>query len=142
MRTAAALIADIGLKSWVDEYWAKNPPISTPSLRRSPDIYGFYREMLLANDEQGYIRTCLAIADATDLTPQLHAVQIPVLVIGGALDDRTPLEASRKLADLLPTASLVELHDTGHTMQLEAPAGSPRPLSTSLIRLADASSNP
>jgi pimeloyl-ACP methyl ester carboxylesterase len=121
MLASTGAIEEIGLRRWVDECWSKNPPFSAASLERGPEQLVAYRELVLANSPDDYVRTCRAIAAAEDLTRRLGEVEQPVVVLGGVADDRTPLERSRELADLLPNARLVELPAVGHTIPFEAP---------------------
>src|SRR5438105_6500259 len=88
MLKAAGLIGDVGLPDWIDEHWSKNPPFSAASLAREPELLDEYRSMLLLNDPDDYVRQCLAIANAEDLSGRLGEVRRPALVIvgGEALD--------------------------------------------------------
>jgi pimeloyl-ACP methyl ester carboxylesterase len=121
MKIAAERIRHDGLDVWVSAYWSKNPPFSRHSQIRLPGIFDRYKTMLLNNNPENYIETCMAIANAEDLTDELHQIQAPALVIAGLEDDRTSAAASRTLATKLPNARLVELPEVGHTMALEAP---------------------
>lgn len=56
-----------------------------------------------------------------DLRPRLSAIDIPTLVIAGALDRMTPLRFSESLAAGLPQAQLITLEGTGHFAMLERP---------------------
>jgi pimeloyl-ACP methyl ester carboxylesterase/quercetin dioxygenase-like cupin family protein len=120
MLAAAERIESVGLETWVDEFWSKNPPFSQASLRRDPSILDEYRERLLENDEVDYVRQCRAIASAESLADRLGSVAQPVLVVVGADDDRTLPEHGHRLAQAMPRARLVELADVGHTIPLEA----------------------
>lgn len=115
------LIGDVGLERWVAEFWSTNPPFSAASVEADPTIVDRYAAMLLGNDPDSYIRTCLAIASSESLTPVLSSVRQPALVIAGSDDDRTRPEAGRKLAAAIPNAGFVELEGVGHTMPFEAP---------------------
>lgn len=115
------LIRRLGLPEWVEEHWSKNTPFSAASLARAPEILAEYRAMVLANDPESYTRTCLAIAQAEDLTGALAGVAQPALVIAGTDDDRTLPDAGRELAGAFRDGALLELEGVGHTMPLEAP---------------------
>lgn len=121
MERTIELIDDVGLSAWVDDHWSTNPPFSSGSLARSPEILARYRAMVLSNDPDGYRRTCQAIANAQDLTGQLAHIHVPVLVIAGSEDNRTPSSASRVLAERLPRGRWIELTAVGHTIPYEAP---------------------
>jgi pimeloyl-ACP methyl ester carboxylesterase/quercetin dioxygenase-like cupin family protein len=122
MLAAAERIESVGLETWVDQFWSKNPPFSQASLRRDPSVLDEYRERLLENDEVDYVRQCRAIASAESLADRLGSVAQPVLVVVGADDDRTLPEHGRRLAQAMPRARLVELAEVGHTIPLEAAA--------------------
>jgi pimeloyl-ACP methyl ester carboxylesterase len=117
----ADAIDELGLPRWVDERWVHNPPFSAASLQRSPELLGFYRELVLANDAREYARVCRAIAAAEDLTGRLRELRQPAVVLAGAEDDRTLPDAGRELARAIPDARLVELPGIGHTIPLESP---------------------
>lgn len=121
MRKASNLIETLGMERWVEEHWSRNTPFAEASLEREPGLLDEYRAMVLANAPDDYIRTCLAIATADTLTPDLCRLAQPCLVIVGGADDRTLPSAGRELVASLPNASYLELPSVGHTMPLEAP---------------------
>jgi 3-oxoadipate enol-lactonase len=135
MLAAAERIESIGLVTWVDEFWAKNPPFSQASLRRDPSMLEEYRARLLENDAVDYVRQCRAIAAAESLADRLGEITQPALVVTGAEDDRTLPEHGRKLAGAIPAARLVELEGVGHTIPFEAPAETARAI-TDFVREA------
>jgi pimeloyl-ACP methyl ester carboxylesterase/quercetin dioxygenase-like cupin family protein len=135
MLAAAERIESVGLETWVDQFWSKNPPFSQASLRRDPSILDEYRERLLENDEVDYVRQCRAIASAESLADRLASVAQPVLVVVGADDDRTLPEHGRRLAQAMPRARLVELAGVGHTIPLEAAAETARAITHFLREL-------
>ncbi len=120
MLASAERIESMGLEQWVAEFWSKNPPFSSASLAREPEILAEYRDLVLANDPVDYVRQCRAIAVAEDLSGRLGDVTQPALVLIGAKDDRTLPEHGRALAERLGDARVVELPDVGHTLPLEA----------------------
>ncbi|MBF8191406.1 alpha/beta fold hydrolase [Nonomuraea sp. K274] len=58
---------------------------------------------------------------AYDLTPRLPEISCPTLVTVGRHDWRTPVPASRVIADLIPGSELVIFEKSGHSPQLEEP---------------------
>ena len=120
MLTASELIDRVGLEAWVARHWSKNPPFSAASLEREPGMLEEYRAMLLRNDQEDYVRQCLAIAHAEDLAGRLGDVRQPTLVIVGGSDDRTLPEHGRELASRLADGRMLEIPDVGHTLPLEA----------------------
>ena len=121
MLASAERIESMGIEKWVAEFWSKNPPFSSESLEREPEMLAEYRDLVLANDPLDYVRQCRAIAVAEDLSGRLGDVTQPALVLIGAKDDRTLPEHGRALAARLGDARVVELPDVGHTLPLEAP---------------------
>lgn len=61
-----------------------------------------------------------AMADA-DLHGMLADINVPTLVLHGALDARSPLAVGRELHEKIPGSQLVVLPGVGHTSNLEAP---------------------
>jgi pimeloyl-ACP methyl ester carboxylesterase len=59
-------------------------------------------------------------ADADALAPQLAGLRVPALVVAGERDAPS-LEASRRLAEVLPEAQLVVLESAGHVVNLQRP---------------------
>lgn len=126
MTVAVDRIRASGMRAWVDDFWSQNPPFSDASLAGDPSVLSEYRELLLENDPEDYVRQCLAVASAESLGGRLGEVRQPVLVLVGGSDDRTLPEHGRRLAQELPDARVVELPDVGHTIPLEAPAETAR----------------
>lgn len=121
MLASAERIESMGIEKWVAEFWSKNPPFSSESLEREPEMLVEYRDLVLANDPVDYVRQCRAIAVAEDLSARLGDVTQPALVLIGMEDDRTLPEHGRALAERLGDARVVELPGVGHTLPLEAP---------------------
>lgn len=60
------------------------------------------------------------LLDRPDLLDQVRSLTMPTLVMVGALDE-TYLGPSRRLAEAIESARLVEIPDAGHNPQFEAP---------------------
>jgi 3-oxoadipate enol-lactonase len=83
-----------------------------------PEVGARIGDMLEGVNPDGYVAVCEALRDA-DLHPLLPRVQVPTLVVGGAMDESTPPALAevlhRRIAgselEILPTAhlSMVEL---------------------------------
>ena len=56
-----------------------------------------------------------------DAEAALAETRTPSLVIGGELDNLTPIAFSRRIADHLPDCELHVLPDAGHQLMLERP---------------------
>merc|ERR1712087_387597 len=57
-----------------------------------------------------------------ELCAQLARLNLPILIVHGQQDRLVPLSNSRRLATMLPSATLVEYKDCGHCPQEEQPA--------------------
>ena len=57
-------------------------------------------------------------SDRVDVSDRLGSITAPTLVVGGTHDRFVPVEHSRRLAELIPGARLVEL-DAGHLVVSE-----------------------
>lgn len=84
---------------------------------------GFIREMLMAQDPQGYCANCKAIEIATP--PEYSKVMCPVLIIAGEADKSAPLAGCEKILGELGADQkrkrLEVLRDIGHWHCVEAP---------------------
>lgn len=56
-----------------------------------------------------------------DLTPLLHRIQAPTLLIWGEKDTATPLRDAKKMERLIPDAGLVSYPEAGHYSFLDRP---------------------
>ncbi|ETI19667.1 hypothetical protein G647_08680 [Cladophialophora carrionii CBS 160.54] len=83
----------------------------------------FIRELLLAQDPQGYIANCRAIQHATP--PAYHDVKVPTLIIAGEVDKSAPLEGCKLVFERLGVEQakkrLEVLRGVGHWHCVEAP---------------------
>jgi 3-oxoadipate enol-lactonase len=86
-----------------------------------PATVGLWRERVLACDPAGYIACCEAISQL-DTTPRLPDIDLPTLVIAGALDAGTPPAMAERIAHAIPGARLVVLPEASHLSVLEQPA--------------------
>ena len=57
-----------------------------------------------------------------DVTPLLATIQIPTLVVWGALDPLIPAEHGRRIADAIPGARFVVIDDAAHNVMCDRPA--------------------
>ncbi|KAK5442029.1 hypothetical protein LTS15_011076 [Exophiala xenobiotica] len=84
---------------------------------------GFIREMLMAQDPEGYCANCKAIETATP--PEYAKVKCPILIIAGEVDKSAPLAGCQKILSELGTDEkrkrLEILEGIGHWHCVEAP---------------------
>jgi pimeloyl-ACP methyl ester carboxylesterase len=95
----------------------------------SPRLAGLPRANALGLDvpiADGPLSRLLVIAEffpgfgTFDKADALDALaDVPTTVIGGTLDQITPISHTQRIAELLPTATLVEVTGAGHMVLLE-----------------------
>ena len=87
-------------------------------LRGNAARFERFRNRWLANDPESFMAINRLVP--TDLSPELHRIRCPALVMGCAGDSiRTPAD-SRKVAEAIPNARFVEV-DSGHFMAIQTP---------------------
>ncbi|HTI34881.1 MAG TPA: alpha/beta fold hydrolase [Miltoncostaea sp.] len=72
-------------------------------------------------DPEGVARALEALAGRADRRPDLHAMDVPALVVAGAEDVLTPPALSEGLVAALPDARLHVVEGAGHLTVLERP---------------------
>lgn len=85
-----------------------------------PQTVAHWRAQVLRCDAAAYVACCHAIA-SVDTTGRLPGIAVPTLVIAGALDQGTPPDMARTIAQAIPGARLVVLRDASHLSVLEQP---------------------
>jgi 3-oxoadipate enol-lactonase len=80
-----------------------------------------FRQRLVTTDTTGYMGCCAAVG-SVDTAARLGAIKAPALVIAGELDQGTPVEMARTLADGIPEARLEVLKEASHLSAVEQPA--------------------
>jgi 3-oxoadipate enol-lactonase len=88
-------------------------------LRTDPAKFAGFRARWLANDPVSFASIYRMLA-AMDLGPELHAIQCPVLVIGGEYDRGRPPHVVEPVAKAIPGAKFKVL-PTGHYAALQTP---------------------
>lgn len=79
-----------------------------------------FRRRVVGTDVVGYAGCCSAVGNV-DTTARLGDIKAPTLVIAGELDQGTPVEMSRTLADGIAGARLEILKDASHLSYVEQP---------------------
>ncbi len=67
------------------------------------------------------MRVMLRSFAEADLRDVLPSITVPVLLLHGELDQRSPMSVARELHARIPGSSLVVIPDTGHAGNLESP---------------------
>lgn len=79
-----------------------------------------WQTMLLRCDLAGYIGTCEALAIA-DLRARVPALDLPVMLLAGSMDQATPPALVAETAAMIPGARLEVLDGSGHLPAIDAP---------------------
>lgn len=117
-RARAATVREKGMVA-VAETIARNATAAA-ARAANPLVFGTVRELLLAQDPEGYALACEALASAEN--PDLSKIEAPTLLLAGA-DDKVSTEALRdELRKELPRAQVATTPDCGHWTVTEAPA--------------------
>lgn len=85
-----------------------------------PEVVKWAVEDLTKNRRRDYLTIVRTLAryDASD---KLHMIKIPMLIIVGDRDERTPPEFARKIHEKVPHSKLVIVEGHGHYVLLERP---------------------
>lgn len=95
------------------ERWFSRKFLSDPRLP-------YWRDMVLATPDEGYIGCCAAIA-GTDFYTPTSGLRLPTLGIAGSEDSSTPPDLVRETVDLIPGSRFVLLRQAGHLPHVEQP---------------------
>jgi len=95
-----------------------NLSLSADTHRLRPEITAFIRELICAQDAEGYAANNEALAAAPD--PGDVAAHLPVLLVAGEKDTLSPPELSARIAAGHEKRSLAVLPGIGHWIPLEA----------------------
>jgi pimeloyl-ACP methyl ester carboxylesterase len=103
------------------EAMANTIPQAAVGSKASDLVKAMIRELLLAQNPQGYISNCKVIRGAKP--PEYAKVKVPVLVIAGEEDKSAPLDAVKKIYGEIGVEEkkLVVMEGVGHWHCLEAP---------------------
>ncbi|MWA02875.1 alpha/beta fold hydrolase [Actinomadura sp. LD22] len=94
-----------------------------PAARRDdPDLVARNERMAATVGPDGLLRQLRAQESRIDLHPSLAAIEVPVLVLSGELDEVSPPALQRDLAAPIPAARHEIVPDCGHMSPLERPA--------------------
>ena len=82
-----------------------------------PVVVAFVRESLLAQDPEGYARTCEALAAAQPAA--IDGIDVPTLLVAGDEDAVAPVQVARDIANRIGGAQVEVLSRCGHWMTAE-----------------------
>jgi pimeloyl-ACP methyl ester carboxylesterase len=89
-------------------------------LTAHPELIEQRARTLLGIDAKAFADACKVLQEI-DLTPLLHRLNVPTLVVCGEFDQATPPALTRAVADKVPAARYAELKGCGHCPPLEQP---------------------
>lgn len=102
-------IADVGMERWFTEDFRRQSAAKVSAMRA----------MLAATSPEGYAGGCAALRDA-DLSPRLHQIHAPCMIVTGTFDPATPPADGRLLAQSISGAKWIEL-PASHLSPVELP---------------------
>lgn len=110
-----------GVEAFVDEWLAQ--PLFASLRRGGARFMARERAARLANDARGLAASLRALGPGAQpsLFDALPGVDVPVLLVAGALDERF-VAAAHDLAARLPRAEVCVIADAGHAVHVERPA--------------------
>ncbi len=114
----AQKVAEGGLGS-IAEIAAKRV-FSPAYLAAHPEKIEERKAVLLAIDPKAFQAACKILQEA-DLTPLLHRLKVPTLVLCGECDQATPPALNKAIADKVAGSRFVELPGCGHCPPLAQP---------------------
>ena len=88
---------------------------------RRPDVLDRATTSLLAQDAE-FHASMWDMISGLDFEAEISAITCPTLVVAGTEDGNAPVAAGRKIADLIPGASLQPMAGVGHFPPVESPA--------------------
>jgi len=114
----AQKVAEAGLGA-VAEIAAKR--VHSPAyLQAHPEAIDERKKVLLGINPKAFQAACRILQEA-DLTPELHRLRVPTLVVCGELDQATPPALNKQIVEKVAGAKYVELSGCGHCPPLEQP---------------------
>ena len=94
--------------------------LSPHTVAEKPEVVAFVRELLTRQSDEGYARSCEAMAAA--VAANAAAISSPVLLVAGRDDGISPPANSESLAADLADARVQVLEQCGHWHPIEQPA--------------------
>lgn len=117
-----ALYRAAGAPRWLFDREIAPQMFGRASRERSPELVEQSYRRITAMDRDSVLRTCRAVLlERTRVLEQLARIDVPTLVLTGASDRVAPPSGSRRMAEAIAGAELVELDGVGHMAVLEAP---------------------
>ena len=118
--TLADRIEQDGVTAFVDDW--ERLPLWASQGALPPDVRSGLRAQRLGNDRRGLANSLRGAGAGLDLPVlgRLGALQVPTLLVAGALDAKYT-ELAREMEAMIPGAQLAIVPDAGHAVHLERP---------------------
>jgi 3-oxoadipate enol-lactonase len=95
--------------------------LGSTSLAHRPDLEASVRRIIKQQSPTSIRNAIVRLMERPDSTAMLGTIRMPVLVIVGDEDVRTPPGDARRMTDTIPAAELVVIPGAGHLSNLEQP---------------------
>jgi len=84
-------------------------------------IQGFIERMQLPNAKLAFMSTILGMKNSEVITPKLHTIQCPTLVIWGVNDPVVPIQYADDFVSFIKDCKLYKMNNCGHTPYVQDP---------------------
>ena len=91
--------------------------LSSSTREQLPVVVAFVRESLMAQDPEGYARTCEALSAAQPAA--IEGIAVPTMLVAGDEDAVAPVQVARDIANRIGGAQVEVLSRCGHWMTAE-----------------------
>jgi pimeloyl-ACP methyl ester carboxylesterase len=95
--------------------------ITPANVRALPAVAGHVLRMMRGTSPEGAAAALRGRAERPDYLESLSRAAVPVLVVVGAEDEYTPVDAARRVHAAVPGAALAVVEGAGHLPNLERP---------------------
>jgi len=115
LKTRAARARDEGMFGIADAIVQGG--LSSSTREQLPVVVAFVRESLMAQDPEGYARSCEALSAAQPAA--VERIDVPTMLVAGDEDAVAPVQVARELARRIGDATVEVLPRCGHWMTAE-----------------------
>jgi len=123
-QSTPALDAYIMAALYPNEQSAKNAFVQMESSGKEVSdeiVHGFIERMQLPNAKLAFMSTILGMKNSDVITPKLHSIQCPTLVIWGSKDPVIPIEHADSFVSYIPNCKFHKMDECGHTPYVQDP---------------------
>lgn len=123
-QSTPALDAYIMAALYPNEQSAKNAFEMMESSGKEVDngiVHGFIERMQLPNAKLAFMSTVLGLKNSEIISPKLHMIQSPTLVIWGSKDPVIPIQHAERFVSYIPNCQFYTMDGCGHTPYVQEP---------------------